>query len=374
MPPVAELGDPRLEAMFAPSSMDEASARPRVAVSRRTMPGWVYALVIGLAALLLFWFLESRRTAPAVETPAQTGNGAPLPAPPPLYIPPQTEVQQPLPLQVAPQARPVPAPVSVQTGPVPAPSQYRGRVAEPEAVPMTVPPPAPPNRGTNSPTVVIDAAPGAPNRGPQPGQPPEPGGVFGNGLPSGTRARASNLANPAQTVAQGAVIPAVLETAFSSTQPGFARAIVSRDVRSFDGSKVLIPRGSRLIGEYRAEVASGQNRAVINWVRLIRGDGVTIALNSPAVDPLGRGGVRARVNDHVFERVTNGLLQSIFSIGSNLALRPSRTNVILAPGANVSAAPPTDTQPMRTLSVPAGTSISVFVAQDLEFSAREAGQ
>jgi type IV secretion system protein VirB10 len=202
-----------------------------------------------------------------------------------------------------------------------------------------------------------------------------PGGTFGNGLPSGTRARASNLANPGQTIAQGAVIPAVLETAFNSTQPGFARAIVSRDVRSFDGSRVLIPRGSRLIGEYRAEVASGQNRAIINWTRLIRGDGVTVALNSPAVDPLGRGGVRARVNNHLFERVTNGLLQSVFSVASSLALRSSNTNVILAPGAaNAGPIQPPENQPMRTLSVPAGTSISVFVAQDLEFSARDTGQ
>lgn len=217
--------------------------------------------------------------------------------------------------------------------------------------------------------MVIDgSASGPPQR--QQGGPPIAGAPLGGSL-AGTRARASSLANPAQTVAQGAVIPAVLETAFNSSQAGFARAIVSRDVRSFDGSRILIPRGSRLIGEYRAEVGQSQNRATIIWTRLLRGDGVTIALNSPAVDPLGRGGVRAKVNNHLFQRVTNGLLQSIFSVASNLALTSSRTNVILAPG-GMNSAPtmPADSQPMRTLSVPAGTSISVFVAQDLEFSTR----
>jgi type IV secretion system protein VirB10 len=199
-------------------------------------------------------------------------------------------------------------------------------------------------------------------------------GPFGT-VPAGTRVRASSLANPSQTVPQGALIPAVLETAFNSTQPGFARAIVSRDVRSFDGTKVLIPRGSRLIGQYRADVASGQSRAIINWTRLIRGDGVTIALNSPAVDPLGRGGVKARVNNHLFERVTDGLLQSVFSVATNLALsRSNNTNVILAPGGMQAAPVNTGDKPMRTLSVPAGTSISVFVSQDLEFPDREAGQ
>jgi len=62
----------------------------------------------------------------------------------------------------------------------------------------------------------------------------------------------------------------VLETAFDSTRPGLARALVQSDVRGFDGSRVLIPRGSRLIGEYRSDVAPGQHRALVNWTRLIR--------------------------------------------------------------------------------------------------------
>ena len=44
------------------------------------------------------------------------------------------------------------------------------------------------------------------------------------------RARAAMISNRATTVAQGTMIRAVLETALDSTHPGFARAIVSRDV------------------------------------------------------------------------------------------------------------------------------------------------
>jgi len=42
----------------------------------------------------------------------------------------------------------------------------------------------------------------------------------------------------------------VLETAINSDLPGYTRAIVSRDIRSFDGTNILVPRGSRLIGQY----------------------------------------------------------------------------------------------------------------------------
>ena len=46
--------------------------------------------------------------------------------------------------------------------------------------------------------------------------------------------------------------------------------------------------GSRLFGEYQADVALGQNRIGISWQRLTRPDGVQIALESPAADPQGR--------------------------------------------------------------------------------------
>jgi type IV secretion system protein VirB10 len=181
------------------------------------------------------------------------------------------------------------------------------------------------------------------------------------------------LANRGTTVAQGALIPAVLETALDSTRPGFARAIVSRDVRGFDGTKVLIPRGSRLIGEYRSEVAPGQRRALVIWTRLIRPDGVTIAIGSPAGDPLGRGGIRANVNSHFFERFAGAILQSGLDIGVNLASRAGGGTVVVLPG-QVQGSLGQLVQPQQitpTLTVRQGTSISIFVARDLDFTGVE---
>ena len=152
-----------------------------------------------------------------------------------------------------------------------------------------------------------------------------------NAAPSSTeRARAGTLANKASTVVQGTLIPAVLETAFDSTRPGFARALVQRDIRGFDGSQVLIPRGSRLIGEYAADAAPGQKRAKVAWSRLIRPDGVTIAIGSPAADPVGRGGIKAKVNSHFLARFAGAILQSSLDVGVNLASRAGGAPVIVA--------------------------------------------
>jgi type IV secretion system protein VirB10 len=183
------------------------------------------------------------------------------------------------------------------------------------------------------------------------------------------RVTAERFGNPSLTIPQGTVIPAVLETALDSTRAGGVRALVQRDVSGFDGSRVLIPRGSRLYGEYEATLQPGQNRALVRWTRLIRPDGVTIALDSPSSDPLGRVGIRGKVDTKFLQRFGGALLQSVLDIGVGITVNRATDGVILAlPGStqNVRIADPETIQP--TLKVKHGTSVSVFVARDLDFS------
>ena len=176
-------------------------------------------------------------------------------------------------------------------------------------------------------------------------------------------------------VAQGTLIYAVLETALDSTQSGQVRAIISTDVYNASGTKILIPRGSRVFGEYKGDLGTGQNRAQIIWGRLIRPDGVTISLDSPASDQLGRAGVRASVNTHFGERLLNALLQSTIDFGAAAGARAIGGNngVILAvPTATQGAASQlVQAPPKPTLKIRHGTRIAVFVARDLDFSAVE---
>ena len=128
-------------------------------------------------------------------------------------------------------------------------------------------------------------------------------------------------------VAQGAIIPAVLETALDSDLPGFARAVVSRDVRSFDGQSVLIPRGSRLIGQYKSAVSQGATRAFVIWTRIIRSDGVSIQIGSPGEDALGRAGLTGEVNRRFFARFGGSILLSVLNAGvASVARSPAMSN------------------------------------------------
>jgi type IV secretion system protein VirB10 len=185
-------------------------------------------------------------------------------------------------------------------------------------------------------------------------------------------ARAERLPNQDMLVTQGTIIGAIMETALDSDLPGFARAIVSRDVLSFDGSQVLIPAGSRVIGEYNSAVAQGASRIFIVWNRLIRPDGVTVSLGSPAVDELGRGGLGGSVNRHLLQRYAGAILLSVLDGGFNaLAARRNGSTVVLN---NTNEATSLASRGGRGADIPPtiktrqGALVQIFVARDLDFS------
>ena len=355
---VGETGDPRLEALFGTGERREVGVRPIVRLPRRGLSRWVIAAVASLGALLLVWILESTRAdgPPTSVSKDAAIAGSNVTQVPPLYIPPVSPPpSQPLIL--------VPQPASPSTRPpqpawrpreLPAlhspPTYYPGRPMS-DAMPEW----QQPQRSAAGPAIVIDtSAPSVQGSGSQAGAEP----ISSTSAVTdhwGGRVRSSGLANRSTTVPQGMLIPAVLETAFDSNQPGLARAIVSRDVRGFDGKRVLIPRGSRLVGEYGSDVAPGQNRALIRWTRLIRTDGVTIALDSPSADTLGRGGVRANVNSHFWGQFGSALLRSVLEIGTGVATRAATGSVIVAaPSSLQSPSSQNTVRYVPTLKVPCG--------------------
>lgn len=176
-----------------------------------------------------------------------------------------------------------------------------------------------------------------------------------------------------RVVPQGTVIVAVLETAIDSDLPGLVRAVVSRDVMGFDGTLVLIPRGSRLIGQYSSGIALGQSRAFVIWTRVLRSDGVSVQLGSPLVDPLGTAGVGGSVNTHFLKRFGSAILLSVITSGLDyLVNKNSAAQLIVGSPqqanqlASVALQRQIDIPP--TIRIAQGTPVRVFVARDLDFA------
>lgn len=361
--------DPRTE-------LPRDDVRPVVAAQGGGASTALIATGIGIAALTLFLVLNSHRTAP--QAPAVRASAADRaaavgqPAPPPLYVPPPPAVPPPEPVEIVPSTPVAPSAPPPRIVYVPQPAAPAPYVPPPAIVPQPV-------RETSASALVIDTTTGDGNPGATGDGPPSPNANVtvstGSNAAPGARARATMLPARGTSVLQGTLIPAVLETALDSSRPGLARAIVSRDVRGFDGSRVLIPRGSRVTGEYRADTAQGQNRALIVWTRLVRPDGAAIALASPSADTLGRAGVKASVNSHFLARFAGAILQSVLQVGVNLASRSNNDTYVLGVGGSAGIvggqAFNQNTQIPPTLKVRPGTSISVFVSRDLDFTAVE---
>jgi type IV secretion system protein VirB10 len=178
-------------------------------------------------------------------------------------------------------------------------------------------------------------------------------------------AHAAYLINPAHTVTQGTMIPAVLETAVDSDLPGFVRAVVSQDVLSFDGKRILIPRSSRLIGQYKSGLSAGQTRIFVLWSRLIRPDGASVAIASPATDFEGRSGLPGDVNSHFMKRFGSAMLLSV--IGAAGAIGNAGL-LITGSQSAASVAAQRDSQIPPTVRVRPGQPIRIFTARDLDFS------
>jgi type IV secretory pathway VirB10-like protein len=338
----------------------EANRRSRPSVARAGGGNMGFlAGLLGIALLGIFTFtgLSAERTSAPEATAAPPAAPAPAPQAP--------SVVQPLPPARLPLSQTIPAPVLVQP-PVPlqggAPASADLRQAQ-LALPALVVDLSKPKVGPE----------GAPKLAGPTGANLSPDEQFADRLAqSETRpTTAVRITNLTDVVPQGSVITGVLETAINSDLPGFVRAVVSRDVTGFDGRKVLIPTGSRLIGQYRSGLAVGQSRAFVIWTRLIRPDGVSIQLASPVTDPLGRAGLGGRVDNHFLQRFGSAILLSVINAGTAALARGSDTIVVqsaqdaqsvagIALEKNISIPP--------TVNVAQGTPIRILTARDLDFS------
>ena len=315
------------------------------------------AVVAGLG-LVTLWSMNSARVAPPEGI---GGQAAAVQAPPPPAAAPAAATNQPN-EQLAATPRPDPAPQ-----PVLAAQPEPGLASNPYSNPTVV------YDAGNSPATLAAAEPTVAGETAVAGTSSGSANDFASriGGVGGAPAQARAMVNPTTTVTQGTLIPAILETAIDTNVPGYVRAVVSQDVRSFDGTKVLVPRSSRLIGQYQSGLQNGQRRAYVIWTRLIRPDGASVNLASPAVGFDGTTGLAGKVSGaSFFKRFGSAMLLSV--VGGVGSLATGGAAGVLIGGASSSAAATAaqqDGQRGPTVRVRQGEPIRIFTARDLDFSA-----
>jgi len=136
------------------------------------------------------------------------------------------------------------------------------------------------------------------------------GGALAQALtPTATpRVRAAMLGNRSLILAQGAKIDCVGDTAFDSTEAGISTCTVTKNVYSDDGHVLLIERGSQINSQYRSNLSPGQKRVFVLSARIKTPNGVTVEIDSPAADALGRMGMDGYVDNHWGQRIGAAML------------------------------------------------------------------
>lgn len=140
-----------------------------------------------------------------------------------------------------------------------------------------------------------------------------------------------NPVSPYEVMA-GSVISASLITGLDSDLPGTVIAQVTENV--FDtvtGRILLIPQGSRLIGQYDSVVAYGQKRALLVWQRIILPDGSSIQIdNLPAADTAGYSGLQDKVDFHTWQLLKGVALSTLLGIGTQISIGSDQSDLIRA--------------------------------------------
>ena len=120
----------------------------------------------------------------------------------------------------------------------------------------------------------------------------------------------------------GSVIPAALITGIRSDLPGQITAQVTQHIYdSPTGSMVLIPQGTRIIGEYSNDVTFGDRRVLLVWNRLIFPNGRSIVLErQPGADTQGYAGLEDGVDYHWWDLAKAAGLSTLLAVGAELTM------------------------------------------------------
>lgn len=194
---------------------------------------------------------------------------------------------------------------------------------------------------------------------------------------------ATPLQHPDALMLRGTLIRCVLETRIVTDNPGFTSCTVTEPIYSFTGKRLLLPKGSKVMGKYEME-PSGPRLAVI-WDRVVTPTGIDVSMQSPGVDTLGGSGHPGHYSAHWGSRITAALFISLLSDAFKYAgaeygpKQTSITNGVVTQSPFESNTAETVQQLAgqavrrqanrpATVTINQGTVLAIYVAKDVDFA------
>jgi type IV secretion system protein VirB10 len=152
--------------------------------------------------------------------------------------------------------------------------------------------------------------------------------------------------------------------------------LLSTDVFSNDRQHLLIPAGSKLLGETKKVDTFGQNRLAVTFHRLLMPDGYSVSLDQfKGLNQIGDIGLRDQVNNHYLHifgvSLAIGAIGGVAQAGTTGSLTASGTDLMrqgFAQSTAQSSAQILDKflNIMPTVTVREGHRVKVYLSGDLE--------
>jgi len=148
--------------------------------------------------------------------------------------------------------------------------------------------------------------------------------------PSGT---AGVAAGKTYIVFEGTVLEGVLMNRLDGSFVGPVECLLSDDVYSHDRQHLLIPAGTKILGEAKKVEALGQTRLAVAFHRLIMPDGLSVSLDQfQGLDQIGDTGLRDKVNNHYLRifgtSLAIGALGAVAETGTGSAFNESGSDLM----------------------------------------------
>jgi type IV secretory pathway VirB10-like protein len=206
-----------------------------------------------------------------------------------------------------------------------------------------------------------------------------PGGRSTNATPVATGPITST--GPLHRILEGTVVETVLTNRLDGGVAAPVNCLVSTPLYSHDGRYVLIPAGSRVLGETKPVQGFGDKRLAVAFDRLVLPDGRTYRLDSfMGLNDIGDAGLRDQVNSHYRSTfgasaaigLLSGFAQSLTSFGFN---RGNAGTVVIAGNVGDATAQATAQSMNRflnrlpTVTIREGHRVKVYLTNDLELPA-----
>jgi type IV secretory pathway VirB10-like protein len=176
-------------------------------------------------------------------------------------------------------------------------------------------------------------------------------------------------------VFEGTVLESVLINRLNGQMAGPVECILTSDVYSHDRQHLLIPAGSKLLGETKKVENFGQNRLAVSFHRLLMPDGYSASLDHfQGLNQIGDAGLRDQVNNHYLRvfgvSLAIGAIGAVAEGGTSGALTASGTDLMrqgLAQSTAQSSAQILDRflNILPTVTIREGHRIKIYLSGDL---------